>query len=97
MIQVTGFSIPLMGYAANLRSHTTCVNKAAGKGEAGEDGAPKTRPVSAVCLETREGQGDVDQSTLRKTMCHLKNTTLLHPTAPTWGPGRHDVLHFLHL
>lgn len=68
-------------------------------GEEGEDGAPETRPVSAVCLETREGKGDVDLSALRKTMCHLKNTTLLplRPTEATWGPDRHDVLHSLPL
>lgn len=68
-----------------------------GHGDAGEDRAPKTRPVSAVRPETRESQGDVNLSTWRKTMCHFKNTTFLphHPTETTWGPGRHDVLHFL--
>ena len=88
-----------MRRAANLRSNTNHVGRAAGKGEAGEDGAPETSPVSAVRLETREGQRDVDLSALRKTMCHLRNTALLplHPTATTWGPGRHDVFHFLPL
>lgn len=81
-----------MRRAENLRSDTNHV----GKGEAGKDGAPETSPVSAVRPETREGQRDVDLSALRKTMCHLKNTALLplHPTATTWGPGRHDLIFF---
>lgn len=84
-----------MSRAANLSSNTNHIERAAGKGEAGKDGPP----ASAVRLETREGHGDVDLSALIKTMCHLRNTPLLplHPTATTWGPGRHDVLHFLPL
>lgn len=85
-----------MRHAENLRSDTNHVGRAAGKGKAGEDGAPEMSPVSAVRPETREGQRDVDLSALRKTMCHLKNTALLplHPTATTWGPGRHDLIFF---
>lgn len=102
--KVTSSSIPLMSCVANLRSNTNHMERAVGRARQAKTERQETRPVSAVCLETREGQGDVDLSVLRKNPCVTLKTFSLHPTEATWGPGcssnpsslLHNLTHFVH-